>query len=97
VHPETGRRALYLAGSFMRRIVGLNDDESTALLALLQSKLDDPNVQCRWKWRQYDVAMWDERCTNHRAMADHYPSYRMIRRCLAGSGVPIAVKDPITR
>jgi taurine dioxygenase len=95
VHPVTQRRVVYLAGSFMRRIVGLHDDESAALLALLQSKLDDPNVQCRWRWRQYDVAMWDERCTNHRAMSDHYPHYRMIRRCLAGSGVPIGVRTPV--
>jgi len=93
VHPVTGRRALYLAGSFMRGIVGMTPDESTAILAFLQSRLDDPNVQCRWRWREHDVAMWDERCTNHRAMADHYPHYRMIRRCLAGSGVPIAVGD----
>jgi taurine dioxygenase len=97
VHPVTGRRVVYLAGSFMRRIVGLHDDESAALLALLQSKLDDPNVQCRWRWRQYDVAVWDERCTNHRAMSDHYPHYRMIRRCLAGSGVPLAVTDTVAR
>jgi len=93
VHPETGRRALYLAGSFMRGIVGMHPDESAAMLAFLQTRLDDPNVQCRWRWRQYDVAMWDERCTNHRAMSDHYPHYRMIRRCLAGAGAPIAVGD----
>jgi taurine dioxygenase len=93
VHPETGRRALYLAGSFMRGIVGMHADESAALLGFLQTLLDDPNVQCRWRWRQYDVAMWDERCTNHRAMSDHFPDYRMIRRCLAGSGAPIAVGD----
>ena len=67
--------------------------ESAAMLAFLQTRLDDPNVQCRWRWRQYDVAMWDERCTNHRAMSDHYPHYRMIRRCLAGAGAPIAVGD----
>jgi taurine dioxygenase len=94
VHPVTGRRALYLAGSFMREIVGLHPAESTAMLAFLQSRLDDPNVQCRWRWRQYDVAMWDERCTNHRAMSDHFPHYRMIRRCLAGCEAPIAVGDP---
>jgi taurine dioxygenase len=91
VHPVTGRPALYLCGSFMNGIAGMQADESAALLALLQSRLDDPNLQCRWRWRQHDVAMWDERCTNHRAVSDHYPSHRLVRRCLVGHGVPIGV------
>ena len=91
VHPETGRRALFLCGAYMRGIVGMNDDESAALLTFLRTRLDDPNVQCRWRWRPHDVVMWDERCTNHRAAADHYPHYRKITRCLAGGSAPIPV------
>lgn len=91
VHPETGKRALYLSGSFMKRIVGMHPAESDLLIAFLKSKLDDPNLQVRWRWQQYDMAIWDERCTNHRALADHYPHYRMIRRCLAGEEAPIPV------
>jgi taurine dioxygenase len=91
VHPVTGRPALYLCGSFMRGIAGMHPHESAALLGHLQSLLDDPNRQCRWRWRQHDVAIWDERCTNHRGLSDHYPRYRMIRRCLAGRGVPAGV------
>ena len=93
VHPETGRRALFLCGSFMNRIVGLSNDESDTLLRFLQLRLDDPNIQVRWKWQPYDLAIWDERCTNHRAMSDHYPAHRLIRRCLAGAGTPTGV-DP---
>ncbi len=89
IHPRTGRPALYLCGSFMRGIAGMTDGESRALLTFLQSRLEDPNLQCRWRWAQYDVAVWDERCTNHRAVSDHYPNHRLTRRCLAGEGVPI--------
>ena len=89
VHPETGRRALYLCGSFMLGVAGMHREESDALLAHLTSLLDDPNLSCRWRWRTNDVAIWDERCTNHRALADHYPQYRRIRRCLAGEGLPV--------
>jgi taurine dioxygenase len=89
VHPDTGRPALYLCGSFMHGIAGMHPEESDALLGFLSSRLDDPNVQCRWRWRANDVAMWDERCTNHRALSDHYPNRRFIRRCLAGQGVPM--------
>ncbi len=88
VHPETGRKALFLCGSFMNHLVGLHPEESAMLLDVLQHRLDDPNVQVRWKWRTHDLAVWDERCTNHRAMSDHYPARRLVRRCLAGAGHP---------
>ena len=65
--------------------------ESDALLGFLVVDFDDPNVQCRWRWKQHDVVMWDERCTNHRAVSDHFPNYRIIRRVLVGNGAPIPV------
>jgi taurine dioxygenase len=91
VHPETGRPALYLCGDNMVGLAGMHRAESEALLAFLLARLDDPNVQVRWHWEQYDLAMWDERCTNHRAVADHYPSHRKIRRCLVGGEVPVGI------
>jgi taurine dioxygenase len=90
-HPETGKAALYLCGSFMRGIVGMQPDESAMLLGLLQSKLHDPNLQVRWQWRENDLAMWDERCTNHRGLSDHFPQHRVVRRCLVGQGKPVSV------
>jgi taurine dioxygenase len=89
VHPGTGRRALYLCGAFMKGVAGMHQHESDALLGYLTSILDDPNLSCRWRWATHDLAIWDERCTNHRALADHYPSYRRVRRCLAGDGAPV--------
>ena len=89
VHPVSGRPALYLCGSFMNGIVGMHPDESALLLGFLQARLDDPNLHCRWRWRAGDVAVWDERCTNHRALSDHAPAHRLVRRCLAGDGEPI--------
>jgi taurine dioxygenase len=89
VHPETGRRALYLCGAFMKGVAGMHPRESDALLGYLTSLLDDPNLSCRWRWATHDVAIWDERCTNHRALADHFPRYRKVRRCLAGEGRPV--------
>lgn len=57
-----------------------------ALLDFVMRGLDHPAVQSRWHWRQYDVAVWDERCTNHRALADHYPEYRCIPAASSGEG-----------
>ena len=91
IHPETGRARGYLSGSFMRDVVGMTKSESDALLGFLASRLDDPNLQCRWRWHQHDVVMWDERCTNHRAVSDHYPNYRMIGASSSATATPIPV------
>lgn len=91
VHPVSGRAALWLCGSFMNGIAGMHPDESATLLRFLAAKLDDPNRSVRWRWRPGDVAVWDERCTNHRALADHYPQHRLVRRTLAGAGVPVGL------
>jgi taurine dioxygenase len=80
-HPVTGRKALYLSGYFMRAIAGLHPEESDVLLVYLKSLIDDPNLQVRWRWRANDLVIWDERCTNHRALSDHYPQHRIMRRC----------------
>jgi taurine dioxygenase len=79
-HPDTGRRALFLGGGFMRRIVGLHDDESRTILDLLARHIDDARYQVRWRWTPGDLAIWDERSTNHRSAGDHFPQHRSIRR-----------------
>jgi taurine dioxygenase len=88
VHPVTHRRALYLCGQFVVGVAGMTEEESAVLLALLRSKLEDPNLQCRWHWREGDLVVWDERCTNHRAVSDHFPHRRLVRRCTAGAAPP---------
>jgi taurine dioxygenase len=81
VHPVTGRTVLFVAGYFMDSIVGMHPDESRWLVDWLRARVEDPNLQVRWSWRAGDVAIWDERCTNHRALGDHYPQHRLMRRC----------------
>jgi taurine dioxygenase len=85
VHPVTGRRALFLCGAFVDGIEGMHPDESATLLGLLRAGLHEPAVQVRWRWRDGDVAVWDERCTNHRALGDHWPQHRAVRRCTVGA------------
>ncbi len=94
VHPETERRALFLCGAYVRGIAGMRPAESDAILGVLRSRLDDPNIQCRWHWRTHDVAVWDERCTNHRALGDHYPQRRVVRRCTVGGSAPVGPAGP---
>jgi len=75
-HPETGKRALFVNRIFTRRIEGLEPAESDALLAFLLSHAEKPDYQVRLRWRQNDVAFWDNRCTQHMAIWDYWPHER---------------------
>jgi taurine dioxygenase len=79
-HPVTGKEILFLGGRFMRRIVELTEAESDDLLTFLTRHIDNPAFHCRWRWTPGDLAIWDERSTNHRNAADYFPQVRRIRR-----------------
>ncbi len=79
-HPVTGRRYLYVNRGFTRSIVGLPADASRALLDSLFAHCESPNLQVRLSWTVGDVVLWDERCTMHYAVADHYPQRREVGR-----------------
>lgn len=86
-HPVSGRQALYLSG-FMTRINGVTRSESDTLIRHLNAMMDDANFQVRWTWREGDFVIWDEASTNHRALSDHYPQEREMRRCTIDGGRP---------
>ncbi len=79
-HPITGRRYLYVNRGFTRRILGLHEAESTVLLELLFRHCEHPAFQVRYEWADGDVAIWDERPTQHYAVADHFPQRREMAR-----------------
>lgn len=81
VHPVTGRRNVFLSPMYMERIVGPAGADG-ALLDRLNRRLDDPNVQMQWRWKAGDLVIWDETSTCHRALTDHFPTRRVMRRCV---------------
>jgi len=92
-HPVTGRRALFVSGRFMDQVVGMHRDESDALLGYLGRHVENPNFCVRWRWTAGDVAVWDEASTNHRALSDHYPAHRVMRRCTVDGTRPFFTPD----
>jgi taurine dioxygenase len=87
-HPETGRDALFVGGAFMCGIEGMHADESRVVLDWLHHHIENPNFHVRWSWAPGDLAIWDERCTNHRALSDHFPANRAMRRCTVDGDAP---------
>lgn len=79
-HPVTGQPYIFVNECFTMHVVGLMADESRSLLNYLFSVLYRPDLQVRWRWRHGDVAIWDNRHTQHFASADYFPSSRRMHR-----------------
>jgi hypothetical protein len=68
-HPVTGKQALFVNEGFTTRIVDVTEKESEALLSFLFAHVTKPEFQVRWRWQPNDVAIWDNRVTQHYANA----------------------------
>src|SRR6202167_3859591 len=91
VHPETGERALLLGG-FAHRLVGHSSSESVDLIRIYQSYVTRPENVVRWTWREGDVAIWDNRSTQHYAIYDYGEARRRMQR-VTTAGTPITGLD----
>jgi len=84
VHPETGRRLLYVSELTTTHIEGLSQTESDALLGFLFRHIDWKELHCRFSWSRDTVAIWDNRCTAHYAVRDYEEPREMHRVTVIG-------------
>ena len=96
VHPETGKRVLLL-GHFVKRFVGLGTNESTTLLQLFQARVTKLENTIRWNWSPGDLAIWDNRATQHYAVSDYDDQYRRLSRVTLAGDVPVDVHGTPSR
>ncbi|OZM72261.1 taurine dioxygenase [Amycolatopsis antarctica] len=71
IHPETGRRSLYVNRMFTTRIPQLAPAESEVLLRHLFEVGESPQRTCRFRWVPGAIALWDNRATQHYAVNDY--------------------------
>lgn len=90
VHPVSGQRSLLL-GHFVKRFVGFSAGDSARLFSLLQDHVTRPENTVRWRWQAGDVAFWDNRATQHRAIADFGLQRRTLRRATVNGDVPVGI------
>lgn len=95
VHPETGRRALFVNGTSTSHFAELARDESDALLAMLLRRCERPELHCRYRWSDGAVAIWDNRCTQHYAV-DDYSGLRIGQRITIAGDVPFGPLDGVS-
>jgi taurine dioxygenase len=90
VHPETGRKLLFVNKVFTSHIPALSAKESDALLEMLYRHIENPRFMCRFRWQANSVAFWDNRCTQHQAIFDYFPARRSGHRVTINGKRPLA-------
>ena len=75
-HPVTGRKALYLNRKNGKVIEGMSAMESAAILNFLCDHAENPDFSCHFRWCVDSIAIWDNRCAQHRVSADYFYAER---------------------
>lgn len=83
-HPVSGRKLLYVNEGYTVRLLGVGRREGDAVLNHLFEHLRTPEFQIRHHWREGDVAVWDNRATQHYAVADYRTRRVMYRITIKG-------------
>lgn len=85
IHPETGRKALFVNPVYTIRFKDMSERDSREILEKLHRHSVNEIFTCRFRWRKNSLAMWDNRATMHLALND-YDGYRraLYRTTVAG-------------
>jgi taurine dioxygenase len=96
VHPETGERSLLL-GQFVRRLLGVSASDSRYLFDLFQQHVTRLENTVRWRWAPGDLAMWDNRATQHYAIDDYADLPRTMHRVTVAGDLAVGVDGSVSR
>jgi taurine dioxygenase len=86
VHPETGRKLLYVSKHHTVRFLELTTGESRALLDFLAAFAVQPEFVCRYGWATGTVGIWDNVATQHYGVND-FAEPRVFHRVMVGGPV----------
>ena len=73
---------------FTNFINGFTPKESANLLEFLYQHIETPEFCVRLRWRPGTLAIWDNRCTSHYAVADYWPQKRKMQRASVSGDTP---------
>ena len=88
VHPETGKKALFVNELWTDHIVGVSKHESESILTMLYRHSQRAEFTMRWQWRENDLAFWDNRAFQHYAVRD-YEGERVLQKAYVKGDVPV--------
>lgn len=80
IHPESGKKVIFVNALFTTKILGLPANESSEILSFLYGHVITPEFTCRFHWRPNSIAIWDNRSTQHKPINDYFPEHRLLER-----------------
>jgi len=96
VHPQTGERSLLL-GHFIKKLIGLPTADSIRIFDILQNRSVRLENTVRWRWKANDVAIWDNRSTQHYAINDYGDAKRLMRRVTIEGDAAVSITGERSR
>ncbi|WP_432481283.1 taurine dioxygenase [Moraxella sp. ZY200743] len=90
-HPDTGKPILFVSEGFTAKINDLPEEEGKELLDFLTQHAVKEEFHLRWQWQEGDVAIWDNRCTQHKALFDYGDAHRIMHRATINGDEPYYV------
>ncbi len=94
VHPESGRKSIFVNRQFTIGIKGMKPSESGPLLEMLYGLANQPEVQYRLQWQPNTLVFWDNRVVLHYAIHDYFPQRRRMERVTIAGDKPFGVDAP---
>ncbi len=79
-HPDSGKKYLFVNRIFVNHFKGLTREKSLSLIDLLSHQAEFPEYQCRFRWSDNSIAVWDNRLVQHYALSDYWPDVRIMER-----------------
>jgi taurine dioxygenase len=80
LHPESGKRLLFVNPNYTTRFEGWTEKESEPLLKHLYRHASRPEFTYRFQWQEGSIAFWDNRSVWHYALNDYHGSRRLMHR-----------------
>ena len=95
VHPDTGRKALWITGlDYGKRFKDMSAEDSRPLMEHFQNAATQELLTCRYRWSKGTLALWDNRCTQHLALDDYLGFRREMRRVEIAGDEPFGPARP---
>lgn len=88
VHPETGKKVIFVNSLFTTHIPELTAKESASILSFLYEHMATPEYTVRFNWQPGNIALWDNRSTQHRPINDYFPATRCMHRVTVDGDKP---------
>lgn len=96
VHPETAEKTLVL-GHFFQKFVGYSQADSRRLFDIFQNYVEKLENIVSWRWEAGDIAIWDNRATQHRAINDYGDQHRVVRRVTLEGDIAVGVDGQLSQ